>query len=374
MFVKSLLLSLPIFFSFPVCSQVGQVSQAAQASGFLSVAKNRHWTPIDPSAIRKFNTENLSPSEKRIADRAGELVKNTSLLSLLMIEKGKIVFEHHNKPASEDKHFLSWSMSKTLTAMTVGTAFCSGKIDSLDKAASEYSSELVGTQLGASSIRNLLTMSSGVADSLSNGEFLQNAWPRIAIDQTLTGLDYIHQFGGRGAGFFKDKKPGETFNYSNLDTLALESVVNSRGGFLKEFDENIWMKIGSEKKGSWIIDKNSRAVSYAGFSATTRDWGRLAMWSIDKLKGSDVCMREFMTALTKPQIANNSKVAPNFKSYGYQTWVGNIGGRSRYWWVGYGGQRVGIEPESERIIVVSSWREDYMDQIYELFGTWQKMN
>jgi len=76
--------------------------------------------------------------------------------------------------------------------------------------------------------------------------------------------------------------------------------------------------------------------------------------------------------LTKPQIVNNSKVASNFKSYGYQTWVRSLENRSSYWWVGYGGQRIGIEPETERVIVVSSWREDYMDQIYDLFGAWQR--
>jgi len=40
---------------------------------------------------------------------------------------------------------------------------------------------------------------------------------------------------------------------------------------------------------------------------------------------------------------------------------------------GYGGQRVGVDPAKERIIIVSSWREDYMPEVYDLFTNLQKM-
>ena len=41
-----------------------------------------------------------------------------------------------------------------------------------------------------------------------------------------------------------------------------------------------------------------------------------------------------------------------------------------YWWVGYGGQRVGIDPRTGRILVLTSWREDYMGKVYSLFNDW----
>ena len=54
-------------------------------------------------------------------------------------------------------------------------------------------------------------------------------------------------------------------------------------------------------------------------------------------------------------------------SYGYQTFLGNFGPGSSYQWIGHGGQRADVDPKTKRIIVVSNWREDYMDQIYNLF-------
>jgi hypothetical protein len=52
-------------------------------------------------------------------------------------------------------------------------------------------------------------------------------------------------------------------------------------------------------------------------------------------------------------------------------WVNSGPPRPSYWWAGFGGQRVGIDTEKKRVIVVSSWREDYMDQVYSLFERWQ---
>jgi CubicO group peptidase (beta-lactamase class C family) len=94
------------------------------------------------------------------------------------------------------------------------------------------------------------------------------------------------------------------------------------------------------------------------------------MFSIKQSKATG-CIGNFMQNATRAQVPNVSRrVGQAFPSYGYQTWIGNFRGRSSYWWVGYGGQRVGIDPESERIIVITSWREDYMADVYKLWGSW----
>ena len=80
-----------------------------------------------------------------------------------------------------------------------------------------------------------------------------------------------------------------------------------------------------------------------------------------------------MQAATSVQIPNRSKrVGAHFPGYGYQTWILDSRGRKSYWWVGFGGQRVGIDPVSEKIIVLSSYRESYMADVYKLFEDWQR--
>jgi len=99
------------------------------------------------------------------------------------------------------------------------------------------------------------------------------------------------------------------------------------------------------------------------------------MQAIRMQKASSSCVQDFMRSATTQQIRNRTKRSGKvFDGYGYQTWTNpNFGDRKSYWWVGYGGQRVGVDPAKERIIIVSSWREDYMPEVYDLFTNLQKM-
>jgi CubicO group peptidase (beta-lactamase class C family) len=363
-------LSLLLFFSSRLLANEGTVSAFSQATGYNGFISHRHiMKPVGP--VRELRRDPLKLDQQRIADQAADLARNVSLLSIVLVERGQVIYEHYNEPARANRWFYSWSMSKSLTAYTLGTALCTGQIDSLDTAAGQLSPELMGTVHGEARVRDILMMASGAKDAKPNGEYQDTAWMQI-VKQEYGGQEYLRDNGARGQGFFGATKSGSTFSYKNIDTLALESVVEARGGFIRQFEENIWSKIGAERGASWVLDRDKRAVAYAGFTAHTRDWARLAMWSIDQLKGNDACMRDYMRAATQTQLRNNSQTGRSFKGYGYQTFVGNFGPEDSYWWIGHAGQRVGIDPKTERIIVVSSWKEDYMDQIYNLFGQWQR--
>ena len=364
--LKLLILGLSLVVFFGQVHAQGTVPSSLQATGYNGFISHRHvMKPV--GSVRELRRDPLTSNQQSVADQAAQLAQNPSLLSVVLVERGRIVFEHYNFPA----RFYSWSMSKSLTAYTVGTALCAGKIDSLDTPAGQLSPELRGTVYGQARVKDLLMMASGARDARQDGEYDGSSWRQI-VQQSYGGQEYLQANGARGQGLFGDTKSGATFSYKNTDTLALESVVEARGGFLKQFEENIWSKIGAERGASWVLDKDKRAVAYAGFTAHTRDWARLAMWSIDQLKGNDACMRDYMKGATQTQLRNNSQTGRSFKGYGYQTFVGNFGPGDSYWWIGHAGQRVGIDPKTERIIVVSSWREDYMDQIYNLFGQWQR--
>lgn len=335
-----------------------------QATGYSSFIHNRQFLkPQGP--VRELSRGNLTQDQQRAAEGAARLAQNPSLLSIVLVERGKIIYEHYNEPAAADRWFYSWSMSKSLTAYTMGTALCKGRVPSLDTPAGELSPELRATVYSQATVRDVLMMASGARDAQQDGEYRSGVWLEL-VGQSYSGQDYLRDHSGRG------RPRGSTFSYKNTDTLALESVLEAQGGFVRQFEENIWSRIGAERGASWILDKNGRALAYAGFTAHTRDWARLAMWTIDQLKGNDSCMRDYMRAATQQQISNHSSTGRAFRGYGYQTFIGNFGSNSSYWWVGHGGQRVGIDPKTERIIVVSSHREDYMGQIYELFGAWQR--
>ena len=79
------------------------------------------------------------------------------------VARGDTILSEHYLYARTDKdRFLSNSMAKSITGLLVGIALSEGAIRSLDDTAEAYVPELAGTAYGATPIRALLHMASGV--------------------------------------------------------------------------------------------------------------------------------------------------------------------------------------------------------------------
>ena len=349
--------------SFVYCQEIPTVNPHRHSGGLANDSNNQQFPPSkDPIRLEK---KELSPADRRIAEQAERLIDRNKTTSILLIEKGRIVFEKYKEPATEHSPLFSQSMSKSLAAYTVGEMHCNGKIGNLDRPAQTYADTLLGTVQGEATVIHALTMSSGMADASFAGSMYPSQWNDIRTGKT-TVAEQRKQNSNREIASSKE------FRYNGMDTLTLSEIGDRNGGFFNNFEKTVWAKARTESTGYWLHDSNKQAMAQAGFSATARDWARLAMYTIQQQKSGEACISNFMKAATSPQIENRSKrIGKAFQHYGYQTWVGNFRGKASYWWVGYGGQRVGVDPVTERILVVTSWREDYMAEIYDLFKEWQ---
>jgi CubicO group peptidase (beta-lactamase class C family) len=360
-FASLLFLLILITIKHAIADDIAKVDPVMESGGNAYRFPNIRFEP--PSQRLALSSAKLNKEQSLIAEKAKAIFdQNPSSLSMLLIDKGKIIVELYRAPASQNSPQHSMSMSKSLTAYVIGALLCEGKIKGLNDKAEIYAPELKGTVFGEASIRNLLTMSSGAFLSESSGssykgQFVDNRSGKVST------LDVIKEYGKR------DITSGQDFRYLGNDTQALAFIINSLGGFGTNFERYIWSKSGTEATGYWLIDKNKIPIAYAGSSFVTRDWGRLALWSIEHRNKAGSCFGNFMREATSGQISNSSKrTGRYFPSYGFQTWVKD----DTYWWVGYGGQRVGVDPNKGHIIVVTSSREDYMDKVYKLFNTWNK--
>jgi CubicO group peptidase (beta-lactamase class C family) len=361
--IRIIILGLSLTISaFIANAEIAEVNPVRHTGGIASDRNNRVFNPAR-NVVALPPKENLSWAEKRIVSKAERLIDNNKTTAIILIEKGKIVFEKYKSPANQNSPLFSQSMSKSITAYTIGNMLCDGKIESLNDPAKKYVPDLAGTAPGDASLKNILSMSSGTVDAIMAGSHEDNEWQNIRTGK-LSTKEAIVKHGA------KDIEAGKEFRYSALDTFTLGHVANATGGFFESFEKYIWQAAGTEASGYWLYDKNGDAMSASGLSATGRDWARLAMFSIKQAKING-CIGDFMKDATTAKIPNNlRRVGFAFPSYGYQTWIGNFRGKSSYWWVGYGGQRVGIDLESERIIVITSYREDYMADVYKLWTNW----
>jgi len=317
-----------------------------------------------PSLIVKHNPDQVRQLFFKFEDNysANQVAKNPSNMALLILKDGKVLHESYNHPkAHNESLFFSMSMSKSLTAYSLANLICSEKVD-IHKPVGYYTSELRNTTWDSASLRDVLRMSSGAKIPKYAGQLEKDQF-RNTTKHVLSMNEIMHRNGERTI------EPGIKFNYMSADTSAIERVIaavsNEKNG-LKEFINTVWNEVGAESDARWNIDKADALVAYSGFSATLQDWGRIGLWSLEKNK-EDSCQGEFHREANSLQIANHrERQGKSFPGYGYQVWIRKP---NQYWWVGFGGQRVGVDTKKNAVIVAFSWKEDYMNEIYRLMDS-----
>ena len=85
---------------------------------------------------------------------------NTS--GVVVLKDGQIVLERYGLDRKPDERWTSFSVAKSVTATLVGAAIKDGKIKSLDDVVTNYIPQLKGGAYEGVTVRQLLTMTSGV--------------------------------------------------------------------------------------------------------------------------------------------------------------------------------------------------------------------
>ena len=361
-FITSLLLFAPCFAEEPAIRQ-DSITGALSAFPF-----DRHtFSPVaQPLALTK-KTE-LTNDQTTIVNLASKAFDEDQFaLGIILVERGQILFEQFKKNTDHNTKFFSYSMAKSLTAMTVGQALCTGLLRSLDDRAGLYAKTIDQTVFGQATLRQLLTMSSGARAPDEDGGSLFGEWSditkgRISID------DLLKKYGS-------EKATPNIFVYNNSNTNALMLAVNGTGNFAELFDRLVWKPSGPEQSSTWLTDRQDQLYVAAGFGAVIRDWTRLAMRSIALLNAADgPCMADFMQQATTRQTSDTLK--QRFWDYGYQTWVTTKHGTPTYSWQGAYGQHTLISPKNERILIIFRYKgqEQTYRAIGGVFAQWARMS
>jgi CubicO group peptidase (beta-lactamase class C family) len=278
---------------------------------------------------------------------------------LLIANDDTILFERYQYARTDRHRFQSQSMAKTITAMLIGIAIAEGAIKSIDDASAAYVPQLVGTEYGKTTIRDLLHMASGVAFS----ERYDGKDDLFRLVADIFGLSRVRvivsvaQFNTRVA------PPGTRWNYASVETLILGLVLREaiRRPITDYLREKIWQPIGAEADASWAVDSRGQEVTYCCFNAVLRDYARLArllahdgMW-----EGSQLIPRQWVLDATtvRPEDAYLSPgVATPFDGYGYQVWI-QSGSQRISVLKGLHGQFIFIDPLSKLIMVHTAVRQ-----------------
>ena len=270
---------------------------------------------------------------------------------LLVMRGDTILAERYKYDRTPEMRFQSYSMAKTVVAMLLGIALHEGRIQSLEQKAEEFVPQLKGHPYGETSLRHLLTMSSGVRFS---EEYSGRDDVAILAQRTLFG---------RGPGGADSVKPftvrevpaGTRFKYASAETEVLGLVVRAAVGkpLAEYLSEKIWKPMGAEADATWMVDAGGNELGYMGLNATLRDWGRLGLLlaNYGARDGRQIIPAAWVKAATTPESPHlQVGVATKFNGYGYQTWV--IRKDQPYFaLLGVRGQAVMVDPVTQVVVV-----------------------
>lgn len=326
--------------------------------------------PSEPSPLpRAASPAAISYRYKGMGFALADFMEHQRSTGLLVLKNGEIVAEHYRYGRKDDARFLSFSMAKSVTSLLVGKALSLGLIASLDDPAEKYVKELAGSPYGATTIRQLLRMSSG-----------------LTFTERYDGKDDIARLsraaaGAPGAGLPQDvlksitdrhSPPGEKFVYASAETDVLGRVLTGASGknMAQLTTEWLWQPMGAEHDAFWRISVDGQEQAYGAFNASLRDWARLGQLlandgrAVDKATGKpgalQVLPQDYLLAATdparQPPAFKPRKATPYF-GYGYQFWLMPLRERT-FAMQGIHGQTVYVQPSSGIVMVMTSvWEQ-----------------
>jgi CubicO group peptidase (beta-lactamase class C family) len=280
---------------------------------------------------------------------------------LLLARDDTILVERYQYGRTDRHRFTSWSMAKTVTSMLIGIALAEGKIGSVEDLAESYLPELKGTQYGATTLRHLLTMSSGVQfrevydgkdDSMQLG---RDTFAPVGIG----GLAGVQRYNERAA------PAGTRFSYASAETEVLGLVLERATGrpLADYLSEKIWQPIGAEADASWLIDSQGKELGYCCLNAVLRDYARLGLLLAHdgNWRGRQLIPAQWLADATVVRPGDGHlKPSGGFFGYGYQVWI-LPGERRQFVLRGIRGQVLFVDPAARLVMVQTSVRPAFRD-------------
>ena len=269
---------------------------------------------------------------------------------ILVLQDGKVRLESYGLGYGPNGRWTSFSVAKSVTSTLVGAAVKDGDIKSLDDKVTRYIPGLRGSAYDQVSVRQLLTMTSGVrwnedyTDPNSDVALLFSTPPDPGLDSTVSYMRKLP----------REAAPGSKWVYKTGETNLIGVLVTSATGksLSAYLSEKIWKPYGMEQDAIWMIDERGQEAGGCCLSMTLRDYGRVGEFLRTGGIGSAgaVLPKDWIAEATRQQAATGDRFG-----YGYQWWTepgGVFNG------LGIFGQRLHVDPARKLVVVVSSaWPE-----------------
>lgn len=259
--------------------------------------------------------------------------------SLLVVRNGYIVLEKYYPLYEQDTLHELYSVTKSIVSTLVGIAIEEGYINSVDDPVMNYfpgkSVQNDSTQKHSLTIKNLLTMSSGLEWDFD--EMVSNPdWVQYTLDQPI----YI--------------EPGKEFSYNSGNAQVLSAILQDASGmdtrtFAQQYlfdplgiDHYRWQRdITGIPKGGWGMAMTPRDMAKLGYL-----YLRNGVWD-----GKQIVPAAWVAASTQRYVQVQEPLEPWDLYLGYMWWIHENG---IYAAQGMKGQFIYVIPDLDIVVVITA--------------------
>lgn len=277
--------------------------------------------------------------------------------ALLVVHDGKLRLERYGLGFEAEGRWTSFSVAKSFTSTLVGAALKDGFIKSLDDKVSLYIPDLKGSAYDEVSVRQLLTMTSGVrwnedyADPNSDVAQFINHKPEDGVEALVSYMRKLP----------RDVPAGTRWLYSTGETNLVGTLVQqaTQRPLATYLAEKVWGPAGMEKQATWLLSKTGQEIGGCCVQASPRDYARMGLFILNgaMANGQSVVPDGWWAEAT----TKRTDIGRPGRGYGYQWWTYDDGSFTAR---GIFGQGIFIDPKRKLVIVSNAnWAGGARDNV-----------
>ncbi|WP_417464448.1 serine hydrolase domain-containing protein [Kordiimonas sp.] len=292
-----------------------------------------------------------------------ELMEITGTTGLLIAKDDTILFEEYYQGEKEDDRHIQFSVTKSFISALFGIALEKGQIDSIEDRVEKYLQEMVGTSYQGVTLKDILTMSSGVRFTEDYGDLTSDVNRMSMVIGTGGSLnDYA-------TSLEREREPGTFNDYVSVNTHVLGMVLTRVTGktLTALLEEQIWQPLGMEHDAYFLIDGHGMEVAMGGLQASLRDMARMGRLYLNEgnWNGKQIVPADWVHASVTPDAPrlmagfdNPSSDSPY--GYGYQWWTPS-NPHGDFMAAGIYSQYIYVDPTTGIVIAKTSANKGYND-------------
>ncbi|CAM3892058.1 serine hydrolase domain-containing protein [Arcobacter cloacae] len=303
----------------------------------------------------KFNPLN---SQKSMSWEESLLANYTD--GILILHKGKIVYEKYFGCLNETNKHAAMSMTKSLTGLLAQILVAEKVLDDTLRVDSIIP-ELKNSAFGSATVREVMDMTTALDYSEDYSNPNADIW---IYSKASSPLPKPKDYKGPN-GYFEYLQTvkqkgvhGEAFGYKTINTDTLGWIISrvTNKDLTQLLSERIWSKIGAQQDAYMTVDAKGTPFAGGGLSASLRDLGKIGLLMLNegKFNNQQLFPKEVVEEIKK----GGDKKA--FAKAGYKTLEG--GSYHSMWWIfhnqnkafaarGVHGQTIYVDPTAEMVIV-----------------------